>query len=83
MLFWIKGGVRMWMKDWKKMKGNKGMMCCGGGNAGGAVYGLGFLGALVYYLTHSLTLGATLLGVVKAVIWPAIVIFKLLEVWKM
>lgn len=44
----------MWMREWKKMKGTN--MMCYGGKGGGMVYCLGFIGALVYYLTHTATL---------------------------
>ncbi len=68
------------MKPWKK--GNwKGMgMCCG--QPSGAVYGFGFLGALVFYLQHALTAGDMLLGVVKAVIWPAMIVYRVIEMLK-
>lgn len=44
---------------------------------GGAVYGLGFLGALVYFIIHAQTLGQGLFGVLKAIIWPALLVFNL------
>ncbi len=46
-----------------------------GGN--GAVYGLGFVGALVYFIIHAQTLGQGLFGVLKAIIWPALLVFNL------
>jgi hypothetical protein len=52
-------------------------------NAGDAVYGLGFVGALFYYVGHAGTFMLGVLGVLKAVVWPAIVVFKLLEFLKM
>lgn len=48
----------------------------------GAVYGLGFLGAVVYYVQHATSLGIALLGILKAIFWPAIVIYKVLELLK-
>ena len=48
-----------------------------------AVYGLGFIGALVYYISHAATFAAGLLGVLKAIIWPALLIYKVLELLKM
>jgi hypothetical protein len=47
------------------------------GCAGGA-YGLGFLGALVYYLQTSVGFWSGVLGVLKAIIWPAFLVYKLL-----
>lgn len=51
----------------------------GNGGAGNAVYGLGFLGALVYYLSTAPDVWAGLLGVVKAIFWPAFVSYGLLK----
>jgi uncharacterized protein (TIGR02391 family) len=36
----------------------------------GAIYGIGVLGALVYFLQHALTLTDGIIGVFKAVFWP-------------
>ena len=44
-----------------------------------AVYGLGFIGALVYFIQHASTFGQGLLGLLKALVWPALVVYKLLE----
>jgi hypothetical protein len=48
-----------------------------------AVYGLGFVGALVYYIQHAATFVAVLLGILKSIVWPAFVVYKLLEFLKM
>ena len=56
------------------------MMKCN--NAGGAVYGFGFVGALVYYLQHATTFMVGLLGFLKALVWPALLVYKVLELWK-
>ena len=53
------------------------------GGVSGAVYGLGFIGALVYYLQHATTFWIGVLGFLKALVWPAFVIYKVLEVLKM
>ncbi len=46
---------------------------------GGAVYGLGFVGALVYYLQAAAgSWEAVVIGIVKAIVWPAILIYKVL-----
>lgn len=49
----------------------------------GMVYTLGFVGALIYFIQHASSLGAGVLGFLKAVVWPAILIYKLLEFLKM
>lgn len=50
---------------------------------GGTVYGLGFLGALLYYIQHSATFWIGILGFLKALVWPAFLIFKVFEFLKM
>lgn len=44
--------------------------------AGGAVYGLGFIGAVVYFIQQADGLWAGVLGILKAVVWPAFLVFK-------
>jgi hypothetical protein len=53
-----------------------------GGVAGG-IYGLGFIGAAVYYLQHAATFWLGILGFLKAIVWPAMLVYKLLEFLKM
>lgn len=43
----------------------------------GAIYGLGLLGAAIYYLQHATTFGAVVLGIIKAILWPAFVVYQL------
>jgi hypothetical protein len=45
---------------------------CGGGS--GAIYGLGFLGALVYYISTATSVWAGIIGIVKALLWPAFLV---------
>lgn len=49
------------------------------GGGGGAVYGLGVIGALFYFLQHSATASETIIGIIKAFFWPAFIVFRLLE----
>jgi len=51
------------------------------GNAGtsGAVYGMGFIGALIFYIQTATTFWIGVLGFFKAIFWPAILIYKLLQ----
>jgi hypothetical protein len=48
----------------------------GGGNA---VYGLGLIGALVYYIRVADGFWDGVLGILKALVWPAFVIYDLLK----
>lgn len=45
----------------------------------GAVYGLGFLGALYYYLTTATGFWAGIVGVVKAIFWPGVLVYGALK----
>ncbi len=56
-------------------------MHCGAGS--GAVYGLGLVGAAVYYLQHATTLWEGIFGFLKALVWPAFIVYRLLEFLKM
>jgi len=41
----------------------------------GAVYGLGLIGAAVYFISHAATFGAGVLGFLKALVWPAFLVY--------
>jgi hypothetical protein len=56
---------------------------CNCNAAGGGLYGLAFLGALVYFIQHSNSFWMGVLGVLKAIIWPALLVYKALELLKM
>lgn len=42
-----------------------------------AVYGFGFIGALVYFLGHASSFWMGVLGVLKAIVWPAIFVYHI------
>lgn len=46
------------------------------GGASGAVYGLGFVGAAIYYIQYAPTFWMGVLGVLKAVIWPVFLVYN-------
>jgi len=46
----------------------------------GSAYGLGFIGAAVYYLQQSTSFWTGVLGLLKAMVWPAFVVYKLLGI---
>lgn len=48
----------------------------GGGNA---VYGLGFIGAVVYYMQAADGFWMGVLGILKALVWPAFLVYELLR----
>lgn len=45
----------------------------GGGNA---VYGLGLIGALVFFWQQADTFGQYLLAILKALVWPAFLVYE-------
>jgi hypothetical protein len=51
----------------------------GPAGGGGAVYALGLIGALVYFLRSAQTGQDYALAVPKAVVWPALLVYKLLK----
>jgi len=48
------------------------------GTTSGA-YGLGFLGAAVYYIQTAPTLWMGVVGVLKALVWPAFLVYELFK----
>lgn len=54
-----------------------------GGHTPGGVYGMAMIGAAVYYIRHATTVWAGLLGILKAIFWPAVLMYKVLELLKM
>lgn len=51
-----------------------------GSGSAGTLYFLGFLGALVYYIhTHSGTFWLVLLAFLKSLVWPAFVVYHVLQ----
>lgn len=49
----------------------------------GGIYGLAFIGAVIYYIQHATTFLMGVIGVLKALVWPAFLIYKLLEFFNM
>ena len=43
--------------------------------SGGAVYGLGLIGAAVYFISNAGTFWIGFLGLLKAIVWPAFLIY--------
>ncbi|MCX6751039.1 MAG: hypothetical protein NTZ83_06280 [Candidatus Pacearchaeota archaeon] len=55
------------------------MMRSGDNGTASAFYGLGFIGALVYYIATATSFWIGVLGVLKALVWPAFLVFELLK----
>ena len=44
-----------------------------------SVYGLGLVGALIYYICNATSFGMGLWGVIKAILWPAFLVYEMLQ----
>lgn len=42
----------------------------------GAVYGLGFIGAAVWFISQATTFWIGVLGFLKAIVWPALLVYE-------
>jgi hypothetical protein len=64
----------------RKDKDMKKQMCmhhmCHSGNA---VYGLGFIGAVIYYISTATGFWMGVLGFLKAIVWPVFVVYGALK----
>ena len=68
--------VKCFGRKWKKGEHNAHGVPSG-------VYGLAFIGAAIYYIGQATTFWGGVLGVLKAIAWPALLVFNLLEFLKM
>jgi hypothetical protein len=44
--------------------------------AAGAVYGLGLIGAAIYFISHAATFWMGVLGFLKAIVWPVLLVYQ-------
>ena len=49
----------------------------------GGIYGMAFIGAAIYFIQHATTFWEGVFGFIKAIFWPAVLMWKLLEFLKM
>ena len=54
-----------------------------GGGMFGGIYGLAFIGAAIYYVQQATTFGGGVVGILKALVWPAMLIYKVFTLLKM
>jgi len=69
----------------KKEKKEGGCKCgCGHGHhrVGGCLYGMGFIGAAVYFIKGAATFGAGAMGLLKSLVWPALLVYEALKLLK-
>lgn len=48
-------------------------------NPAGIVYILGFIGAAIYYISHATGFWIGVLGLLKALLWPAFLVYGVLR----
>ncbi len=44
-----------------------------------AVYGLGLIGAAIYFISHATGFWMGVLGFLKAIIWPVLLVYELMK----
>ena len=50
-----------------------------GSGPAGAVYGLGLIGAAIYFIGQATTFFTGVLGFIKALVWPAFMVYHLFK----
>ncbi len=63
------------MSDEGKRSRRNGGLC-------GGFYGLAFIGAAIYFIQHAETFWGGVVGFLEALVWPAILMYKVLELLK-
>lgn len=49
-------------------------------SCGGCGYGLGFLGAAIYYISTATSFWMGFVGILKALVWPAFLVYEVLKI---
>lgn len=68
---------KKWAKECGQDKANKSSHSAAG--ASGGLYFLGFIGAMVYWMQAVTDFGSVITGILKSLVWPAYIVYKLLE----
>ena len=50
-----------------------------GSGPAGAVYGLGFIGAAVFFIGQATSFLTGIIGFIKALVWPAFLVYHLMK----
>lgn len=70
------GDPEKW-KEWSKECGKNSRGAQHG--TAGALYFVGFIGSMVYWMQAATNFGAVITGFLKSTVWPAYIVYKLLE----
>ena len=65
--------------DQINVRRNRGKQVHYSGKAGDAVYGLGIIGAAIFFIGQASTFWMGVLGLLKAFVWPVFVVFESLK----
>ena len=49
------------------------------GATSGAIYGLGFIGSVVYFISHATGFWMGVLGILKSIVWPAFLVYEAMK----
>jgi phage-related protein len=49
------------------------------GAQSGAVYGLGLIGAAIYFISQATSFWIGVLGILKSIVWPAFLVYEALK----
>lgn len=69
----------------KKLKNNcdtGGCNCKSNAATNGSIYCLGFIGAVIYFISTATSFWMGLVGIIKAIFWPAFLVFEFLKYFK-
>jgi len=57
----------------------KSVITCSNNNCGNAVYCLGMIGAAVYYISNAVGFWGVVVAILKAIVWPAFLVYNALK----
>jgi hypothetical protein len=70
------------MSKWKNRRSRRDAPANrGGATGGGAVYGIGMIGAMAYFFQSAESPRDYVLAIPKASVWPALLVYKLLKTY--
>ena len=52
-------------------------------NSGSAVYGLGFIGAAIYFIGSASNFVGVVIGIFKALLWPAFLVYEVFKLFEL
>ena len=53
--------------------------CHGKGAASNTIYGLGFVGAAIYFISKATSFWMGVIGIFKSIVWPGFIVYELLK----